>query len=56
MPFVLRRTKDAVLADLPPKIVQARLAWGQSALFAQLTQVTGCWEHAWTCHVQPEGL
>lgn len=23
MPFILRRTKDAVLADLPPKIVQA---------------------------------
>ena len=22
MPFVLRRTKDAVLSDLPPKIVQ----------------------------------
>lgn len=29
MPFILRRTKDAVLADLPPKIVQASLRPGR---------------------------
>ena len=27
MPFILRRTKDAVLSDLPPKIVQASMPW-----------------------------
>lgn len=28
MPFILRRTKDAVLKDLPPKILQVGLSWG----------------------------
>ncbi len=29
MPFVLRRTKDQVLKDLPPKIIQVSGHWGR---------------------------
>ncbi len=31
MPFILRRTKDAVLKDLPPKILQVALKPLQSS-------------------------